>query len=170
MTIIVKNGLCKKLFLDESGKELATLRSTKLFGAEKVVADPKKIVKYKTDIQNLPNKPVGENRHYTFNQGGTLVATALPVYAAGANHFSIPKPPRPIGLEIQMRDKTQWKVKREEKNTIRIWAPNGTGNLSNFSSIRPQIFELPEGSDIFLWAGVYAMIYYMMHEGDIYLV
>lgn len=170
MIIIVKNRFCKKLFLDETGKQLAILRRAKLFGAEKVVIGPDKIVKHETGIQNLPQKPAGENRRYIIKQGGMTVVTARPVYAADADHFAIPNPPRSVGLAIQIQDGPQWRVKRSKKNTVKIWTPDGVGKLPDFFSLRAQAFELPDGSDIFLWAGVYAMIDYMMHEDDTYLV
>jgi hypothetical protein len=93
---------------------------------------------FKTFRVNLPGKPAGENRRYTLRQGSTLVAIALPVYAADADHFAIPKPPRPVGLEIQMQDGIQWRGERREKNTVEIWTPYGVGKLLNFFSVRPR--------------------------------
>ena len=170
MTIVVKNGFRKKLFVDETGKQLAVLQSTKPFSHEKAVVGPDKAVKYETFVEDLPGKPAGENRRYTLRQGDRLVAAAMPVYAAGADHSAIPNPPRPVGMEIQMQGGTQWHAERAAKNAVEIWTPDGRGKLPDVFSICPQKFELPAGSDVFLWTGVYAMIDYMMHEDDTYPV
>ncbi len=170
MIIIVKHGFCEKLFFDETGKRLAALRSAKLFGAEKAVVGSDKTVKYETGIENLSDKPAGENRRYTLKQDSVLVASARPLYAADTNHFTIPKSPRPLGLEIEMIDGEQWRVDRDKDNSVKIYTPDGAGKLSDFFSTCPQVFELPKGSNIYLWAGVYAMVGYMMHEDDIYPV
>ncbi|MDR1977739.1 MAG: hypothetical protein LBQ42_03290 [Synergistaceae bacterium] len=170
MTITVKNGFCEKLFVNETGKLLATLRSQKLFGPEKAVIGSDGVVKYVTDIENLSDKTAGENRCYTLAQNGSLVATALPEYAADADHFAMPRPPRPVGLTIQMQDDIQWRVVRSKKNAVEVQIPDGVGRLSDFFSIRPQALEIPNESDIFLWVGVYALIGYMMHEDDTYPV
>lgn len=167
MTITIKNGFCEKLFLDETGKLLATLRSQKLFGPEKAIVGPDKAAKYETEIKNLASRTAGENCQYILKQIGVLIATALPVYAADADHFAISRPPRPVGLSIQMRDGTEWRVVRDDKNGVMIHTPEGIGRLPAFFSLRPQAFEVPDGSDIFLWAGVYALVGYMMHEDDI---
>jgi len=161
MIVTVKNEIWKKLFVDETGRVLAVLRSQKLFGSEKAVVGPDGIVKYETNI---------ENRRYMLKQSGVLVATAQPVYAADADHFAIPILPRPVGLSVQMRDGTRWRVVRGEKNTVEIQSPVGTGRLSGFYSIRPRAFEIPDGCNVFLFVGLYALIEYMMHEDDIWIV
>jgi len=170
MIVTVKNEIWKKLFVDETDRVLAILRSQKLFGSEKAVVGPDGIVKYETNIENLPGKAAGENRRYMLKQSGVLIATARPVYAADADHFAIPIPPRPVGLSVQMRDGTRWRVVRGEKNTVEIQSPVGTGRLSGFFAIRPLAFEIPDGCNVFLFVGLYALIEYMMHEDDIWIV
>ncbi len=170
MRIIVKNDLCEKQFQDKTGRMLAYLRSQKLFGPEKVIIGPDKEVKYLTSIENLPEKRAGENHLYKLMQGDMLVATAQPLYAAGADHFALTKPPRPIGLSIDMLAGEQWKVKRGDKNSAEIHTSNEVAKLSDFFSVRPQVFEVPDGNNVFLWVGVYALIGYMMHEDDTYPV
>ena len=170
MTIKVKSGFCEKLFLNASGQLVAVLRSQKLFGPEKAIVGPDKTIEYETDIESLPDKPAGKNRRYLLKQGGVVMATAQPVYSADADHFAITRLPRPIGLSILMQNGTQWRVARGEKNDVELYAPEGLGKLSEFFSIRPQVFEIPDGSDIFLWAGVYTLVGYMMHEDDRYPV
>lgn len=170
MTVTVKNRFLKKLFVDEAGRLIAVLRGKTLFGPEKAVVGPDGTVRYETDIENLPGKPAGENRRYTIKQGSALVATALPEYSAGADHFAIPKPPRPVGLSVQMQDGTQWQMTRGKKNAVAIRTPHEAGRLSGLFSIRPQAFEIPDGCDVFLWIGLYALAGYMMHEDDVPIV
>lgn len=170
MTVTVKNKLFSKLFLSEIGKLLAVLRSQKLIGPKMTVFGPEGAAYYETDIEKLPHRPAGQDRQYTLKQSGALIATALPMYVPNADHFAIPRPPRPIGLLIQMRDGTQWRVERGKRGSVEIWMPFGEGRLTDYFSIRPQVFEIPDGSDVFLWAGVYAMLGYMMHEDDVFIV
>lgn len=170
MKVTVRNGLCEKLFMDESGKLLATLRKTKLFGSQKAVISPDKKVKYKTNIENLPGKPAGENKRYLLKQGNRLAAFALPKYAADADHYAILQPPRPTELEVQISDGVLWRVRRSKKNAVEVYTQEGTGTLTNFFSIRPQVYVIPDKSNVFLWVGIYALIHYMMHEDDIYPV
>ncbi|MGL6197601.1 MAG: hypothetical protein ACRC3H_01580 [Lachnospiraceae bacterium] len=170
MIVTVKNKFCKKLFVNETGLPLSALHSQKLIGPEKIVVGPDGAVYYETGIENRPGRPSGDNRQYILKQDGALIATALPVYAPDANHFAIPRPPRPIGLLIKMHNGAQWRVERVRKNSVEIRMPDGAGRLSDFFSIRPQVFEIPDGSDVFLWVGVYALIGYMMHEDDVLII
>lgn len=170
MKVIVRNGFCEKLFMDESGRLLARLRNTKLLGPQKAVISPDNTVEYQTDIENLPGQPAGKNRRYLLIQGNTPAATARPEYAADADHFSIMPPPRPAAMDIQLSGGALWRAERGKNNNVIIHTPEGTGSLSDFFSIRPQVFEIPNGSNVFLWAGLYALIGYMMHEDDIYPV
>lgn len=170
MKVIVRNGFCEKLFINESGSLIARLRNAKLFGPQKAVISPDNTVKYKTDIEHLPGRPAGKNRRYLLIQGNTPAATARPEYAADADHFSILPPPRPAAMNIQLSDGALWRVERGKHNDVKIHTPEGTGSLSDFFSIRPQVFEIPGGVNVFLWAGLYALIGYMMHEDDIYPV
>lgn len=170
MKVRVKKRIREKLFMDESGKLLATLRKAKLFGPQKAVIGPDKKVKYKTDIENLPGKPAGENRRYLLKHGNKPAASALPKYAADADQYAILQPPRPMELEIQISGGVLWQVRRNKKNVVEIHTPEGTGILTNFFSIRTQVYEIPDASNVFLWVGLYALIEYMMHEDDIYAV
>ncbi|WRS28665.1 hypothetical protein U6B65_05910 [Oscillospiraceae bacterium MB08-C2-2] len=167
MTVIIKNSFSEKLFMVETGKLLAILKNAKVFGSEKAVMSPDKTVQYQTNIANMPDKPAGKNRQYTLKQGSQTVATARPVYAADADYFSISKPPHPVGMSIQVHSGTEWQVVRSEKNHLEIHTQDGFATLTDFFSIGPQVMEVPDGSDILLWAGVYALIEYMMHEDEV---
>lgn len=170
MKITVRNSFCEKQFYGENGELLAFLRSNKLLAPDKVVLGPDKEIKYLAIIENLAGKPSGENRLYKLLQGDTWIATATPVYDKDANHLALSKPPRPIGLSIVMSSGARWNVERDKKNQNEIHSSEGFGFLSDFSSVRSQMLKIPDGSDVFLWIGIYALIGYMMHEDDIYPV
>ncbi len=161
MLVTVKSGLLKKLFLDENRNLLALLLGQGVLG-------PDRTPRYKTGAEGLSGEPVGKNRRYVLTRGGVLVAAALPVYAADADHFAIPRPPRPVGLSVRMGDGAKWQVKRVEQNSAVILTPDGTGRLSDFFAIGPQTLEIPDGSCVPLWAGVYALIGYMLREDEPY--
>lgn len=170
MVLKVKNGFCEKQFLNASGQLVARIRNLNLFGSEKVIMGSDITPLYETGIKNFPDKAAGENRCYTLKQKERVIATALPIYAAGADHYSLPRPPRPIGLAIQMQEGEEWIVERKENNSLSVLSPDGTGYIADFFAVRIHNYTIPDRSDVFLWVAIYALLGYMMHEDDIYIV
>lgn len=173
MTLQIKNTISGTKVKEGTGSTVITIKKESAFAPAKLILTNNQVVYHTAIIDNEAEHKSWnrtDSRKYVLYKGKTPVIVARLIFAKDAGKLSFIENPQVERL-IMQTPYGEFEAARQKDFSVLITDHGEViGRITPFYRICPQIFACADRYPASMWAGIYVLVDYMMHEDELVAV
>lgn len=173
MTLQIKNTISGIKIKDDSGNTNITIKKESVFAPAKLVLTNNKVIYRAAIVDEEPEQKSwnrANSRKYILYKGATPVVVAKLIFAKDAGRLSFVEFPQIERLILQTPYGVLEAARQKDFSVLITDNSAVIGKITPFYKTFPQKFACADRYPADLWAGLYVLVDYMMHEDNLIAV
>jgi hypothetical protein len=168
MILQFKNTVSGIKVKNDTGNTIVTIKKESIFSSAKLISTNNEVLYHTAILDEKATKESwnrsDERKYVLYNNEDSTFITAKLIFAKDAGKLSIIKTPQVERLILETPF-GEWEAVCQKDFSVLIVDKNEViGKITPFYGIRQQIFACADKYPASMWAGLYVLVDYMMHE------